>query len=249
MKMLKVLAMDTVFAQGSLALLEGGQVRAHATFAGQEGHVVLLPGEIERSLAHVGWCGRDLDLIAVTVGPGSFTGSRIAMGVAKGFAAALGVPVIGVSTLELLVASVEVGEGVSGRKVAAILDARRGEVYAALYEVRPGFKPVPRMPPGAKDPLLCAKEFALVSLMENEKIILTGSGLALYAELFQQALGLRCEMTDPAVWHLDTVRLGLLAQERMNQPGELSVECLEPLYLRRADAKERVFANVLAPAG
>jgi tRNA threonylcarbamoyladenosine biosynthesis protein TsaB len=75
---------------------------------------------------------RDLDAIAVSIGPGSFTGLRTGLGLAKGMVYALGRPLVAVPTLDALAA---VAAGEPGERVCAILDARKGEVYAALYQV------------------------------------------------------------------------------------------------------------------
>jgi tRNA threonylcarbamoyladenosine biosynthesis protein TsaB len=82
--------------------------------------------------------GRDrLRGIGVAVGPGSFTGVRIGMATAKGLGFALDIPVEGLSTLEAL-ARAAAGAGAGPGPVCAVLDAGRGEVYAALFDVRPG---------------------------------------------------------------------------------------------------------------
>jgi tRNA threonylcarbamoyladenosine biosynthesis protein TsaB len=76
-----------------------------------------------------GW--REVEAIAVGVGPGSFTGLRVGIASARGLGASLGVPLVGVSTLDALARGVG---SAAARPVAAVLDARRGEVFAALYE-------------------------------------------------------------------------------------------------------------------
>jgi tRNA threonylcarbamoyladenosine biosynthesis protein TsaB len=95
-------------------------------------HVASLPGLVERVLARVGLTARDVEGLAVSIGPGSFTGLRIGLGLAKGLAFAGGVPLATVSTLEALAA---VAEAAPGQRVCAALDARKREVYAALFEV------------------------------------------------------------------------------------------------------------------
>ncbi|MBF0428387.1 MAG: tRNA (adenosine(37)-N6)-threonylcarbamoyltransferase complex dimerization subunit type 1 TsaB [Magnetococcales bacterium] len=235
--------MDTTFAQGGVALLEGDQVAAMSHFEGAEGHVARLPQEINRLMNEMGWQGHDLDLLAVTIGPGSFSGSRIALGVAKGFSAALGTPVVGISTLELLVA----GLGVNGRNVAALLDARRKEVYAGLYQMQKGINPVSLLPPALWDPADFAQE--LVGFLKGtaEKMVLIGNGLIEYAPLFHAVLKTGCEVADPALWQFDLKRLGLMAQQRVGTSNAETIAMLEPMYLRRADAKEAVAIRFAPP--
>lgn len=241
----KILAMDTVFSQGSVALLAGEEVVAHAWFEGHEGHVALLPQEIVRLLAQVGWRGLDLDLLAVTLGPGSFSGSRIALGVAKGISLAVDIPIIGVSTLEVLVEGVV--DGNKRQRVAALLDARRQEVYAALYELDGALEPILLLAPGAWNPALLAEKLAQEWLIPGEKMVLIGNGLIPYAEVFQQALGADCELADPSLWRLDAAQVGKLALRRMDNPDEVRADLLEPFYLRRADATPSVKVTLGAP--
>ncbi|HJW70308.1 MAG TPA: tRNA (adenosine(37)-N6)-threonylcarbamoyltransferase complex dimerization subunit type 1 TsaB, partial [Candidatus Binatia bacterium] len=95
-------------------------------------HVTSLPGLVERVLARAGLTVRDVEGLAVSIGPGSFTGLRIGLGLAKGLAFAGGVPLATVSTLEALA---EVAEAAPGQRVCAALDARKHEVYAALFDI------------------------------------------------------------------------------------------------------------------
>lgn len=93
-------------------------------------HSTRLLAEVERSAAAVGgW--EQVDLIAVGLGPGSFTGLRIGLATARGLATAIGLPPAGVCTLDAIGRGM--GEARAGGERLAVLDARRGEVFAALY--------------------------------------------------------------------------------------------------------------------
>jgi tRNA threonylcarbamoyladenosine biosynthesis protein TsaB len=96
-------------------------------------HAAALLGEIERATAAAGGWG-EVDRLAVGLGPGSFTGLRIAIATARGLAASLALPASGVCTLDAIGRGM--GEGGSGGERLAVLDARRGEVFAALYSER-----------------------------------------------------------------------------------------------------------------
>jgi tRNA threonylcarbamoyladenosine biosynthesis protein TsaB len=125
---LKLLAFDTASEWCSAALLIDGEVRYRAAHAGQK-HSELLTPMIGELLAEAGLTLRQLDGLAFGHGPGSFTGLRIACGVAQGLALGADLPVLGVTTLEAL--AEEAGEG--AQEVLACLDARMNEVYAGLY--------------------------------------------------------------------------------------------------------------------
>jgi tRNA threonylcarbamoyladenosine biosynthesis protein TsaB len=147
---MNILAIETATDALSLAIGVGTRVHATTLAAGQR-QAELILGEIDALLARAGVSVRDLGAVAYGAGPGSFTGLRIACGVAQGIAAARGIPVLGVSTLAAIAA------GCDAARVIACLDARMGEVYhaafekrdGALHEVipaglqRPGFVPLP----------------------------------------------------------------------------------------------------------
>jgi len=122
-----VLGIDTTGAFGSLALLRGGEVLELAVVHAPEGFAHEIFGEIEALLARQRVALSGIDLFAAASGPGSFTGVRVGLAAAKGLAAALGKPAAGVSNLAALAS---LG---TGPLRAALLDARRGEVYGAVY--------------------------------------------------------------------------------------------------------------------
>jgi tRNA threonylcarbamoyladenosine biosynthesis protein TsaB len=126
---MNLLAIETATDSLSLAVLAGGRVHETTLAAGQR-QAELILGEIERLLARAGVTVRGLDGIAYGAGPGSFTGLRIACGVAQGIAAARRLPVLGVSTLAAI------AEASGAARVVACLDARMGEVYHAAFERR-----------------------------------------------------------------------------------------------------------------
>lgn len=98
------------------------------------GHAELLMDQVNQCLAEASLTYNDLDRLAVTIGPGSFTGVRVGMAAARGFALTLGLPVVGVSTLDALAALAR-EHGHQG-SLAVVLDARRGEAYAR-FDGRP----------------------------------------------------------------------------------------------------------------
>jgi tRNA threonylcarbamoyladenosine biosynthesis protein TsaB len=128
---MNLLAIETATEVLSLAVGAGVAVHETTIAAGQRQAERIL-AEIEALLAGAGLRVGDLDGVAYGAGPGSFTGLRIACGVAQGIAAARGIPVLGVGTLAAL------AEGSDAPRVIACLDARMGEVYHAAFEKRDG---------------------------------------------------------------------------------------------------------------
>lgn len=154
-----ILAIETSSAAGSTALLRGGEVLAERRFdPAMRGGTLLYPG-VEAVLEAAP--GASPDLVAVGIGPGSYTGTRIGVVFAKTYAFARGIPLVGVCALEAVAARLR-PEGRS----APMLAAHPGHVYAALYEGR-GDAP----PTVVREPVLVAREAFLASLEAAEAAI------------------------------------------------------------------------------
>ena len=128
---MKILALETSTEYCSVALALDGNISSRSEMAGQR-HSELLIQMLDDMLAVAGIKLAQLDGIAFGTGPGSFTGVRIACGVAQGLALGAGLPVVGVCTLQAL------AQATQHDKVIAVLDARMGEVYHAAYQKRAG---------------------------------------------------------------------------------------------------------------
>jgi tRNA threonylcarbamoyladenosine biosynthesis protein TsaB len=124
-----LLLIDTAGAAGTVALAEGSRVVARAVLPGRSASERLV-AEVRRLLEAAGWRLGELAAVAVVRGPGSFTGVRVGLSVAKGLCEASGVAMVAVSRLELLAASALAADEV----VHAVLDAGRGEFYYGAYE-------------------------------------------------------------------------------------------------------------------
>ena len=124
---MKVLALETSTEYCSVALWQDGVVTSKSEKVGQR-HSELLMAMLDGVLAEAGIKLAQLDGIAFGAGPGSFTGVRIACGVAQGLALGANLPVIGICTLQA------VAQGSGKNRVIAALDARMAEVYFAVYE-------------------------------------------------------------------------------------------------------------------
>ena len=127
---MNLLAIETSGEYASLAVLDrAGQLTESARHS-PEGHSSLLFGEIQSLLRRAGVRMEDLDCFAAAAGPGSFTGVRVALSAAKGLAAVMGKPMVAVSNLQALA---WFGEAPLR---AVLLDARRGGIYAAVFNER-----------------------------------------------------------------------------------------------------------------
>jgi tRNA threonylcarbamoyladenosine biosynthesis protein TsaB len=214
---LKLLAFDTAGEWCSAALLIDGSVRFRAEHAGQK-HSQLLAPMLDELLAEAGLSYRQLDGLAFGCGPGSFTGLRIACGVAQGLALGADLPVLGVSSLEAL--AEEAGDGAD--EVLACLDARMNEVYAGLYRREQDRW---RLLAG---PVVCPPGMA--PLPESAGCIGAGSGFAAYPALGERMEGRLARIDGAAIPHARAIVR--LAAPRY-AAGEFGpAESAEPVYVR-----------------
>jgi len=128
-----ILALDSAAAACSVALWRDGALAAHRFRPMARGHAEALMPMLAETMAAADAAFADLDLVAVTVGPGAFTGLRIGLAVARGIGLAAGVPVRGVTTLAAVAEAVPAAER-RGRALLVVLDTKRAELYAQSFD-------------------------------------------------------------------------------------------------------------------
>lgn len=214
---MRLLAFDTASEWCSAALLIDGAVSFRAVHAGQT-HSQLLTPMLGELLAEAGLNFRQLDGLVYGMGPGSFTGLRIACGVAQGLALGADLPVLGISTLEAL--AEEAGEGAD--EVLACLDARMNEVYAGLYRREgQGWRTT-------AGPVVCPPQAA--PLPETPGCIGAGPGFKAYPLLRERMDGHLKHIVEDAIPHARA--LVKLAAPRFTAGEFGTPETAEPLYVR-----------------
>ena len=129
-----IAAWDTCTTRGALAVARGGRVLAHEYFEAVKGHTGWLMPQLDQAVRSLGMAPGDIELIAAGVGPGTFTGVKVGISTAKAVALALGVPLAAMPTLDVLARQAPEG----ARGVIAAVDARRGQLYAAVYRCDAG---------------------------------------------------------------------------------------------------------------
>ncbi len=212
---MKFIAFDAATEWCTVALYQEGAVTHRRVHAGQKHSELLVPMVMDL-LAGAGLGLRQLDGLAYGMGPGSFTGLRIACGVAQGLALGADLPVLGVSTLETL------AEESGAARVVACLDARMNEVYAAIYQ-RDG-----QDWRCLSGPVVCPPEAA--PLPPAGDFIGVGSGFAAYP-----ALSARLS-TGLSRWDGEVIpharAMARLAAPRFARGEGLTPEAAEPVYVR-----------------
>ena len=227
-----LLAIDTSTRYAGVALADSGRVLSCRSWYSAVNHTSELMPAVAQTLEGAGLTVSDLDGIAVALGPGGFSALRVGMSVAKGLAMASGKPLVGVGTLDL-----EAHPYLdSGLPVCALLDAGRGEVASAYFQIGPGNVPVPVPETDAdakgqrvREDLICDPEELLSGI--DERTLFCGEGVQPHAELIRERLGRR----GVVVGHSPVSRLGSLVElgrQRLESGERDDVATLQPYYLR-----------------
>lgn len=217
-----ILAIDTTTSVCSVALAKEGKLLAEITTNLPRTHSQRLLPLIAALCQETGIPPAGLRLLAVTRGPGSFTGLRIGIATVKGLGLALNLPVVGVSTLMVLAHNLS-GAGL----VCPVLNARREQVYAALFQTETGIPEtvVPEQALPISDLLLTLQEF-------TDPIWFCGDGVDLVMPAAQRALN----APRLAPLHLVGNRAAALADLARGVQG-VPADQLTPLYLRESQAE------------
>lgn len=223
---MNVLAIDTSNQPLSVAVLKDNQVVAEYTKNIKKNHSVQLMPAIYQLMNEVGLQPQDLDRIAVANGPGSFTGIRIGLTTAKTLAWSLNIPVVAVSSLELLAYNGYYFNGL----ICPFFDARRGQVYTGLYK-------------GQENQLESKEEEVNIMLADwleqlkayNGPIMFLSRDLSIHREVISDVLRDQAVIPDLPV-HLP--QSGILAKVAIEREP-VDVHSLTPNYLRLAEAEAK----------
>lgn len=222
---MKILAIDTAAQTGSVALLDGQTLVAESLVNVRATHSELLLNQIDQALQLAGLMLAELDLIAAVRGPGSFTGLRIGLATANGLAKALGLKLIGISSLQQLAMNLPL----CPVPICAFLDARKKEVYTGMFQWVDGH-------PQALGPeQVLPPDVALRHI--SGPVALVGDGVAPYRPLIDEILGDRALL--PAACH-HQARAGsaaTLAARIYQQNNQDFTTALAPVYIRPSDAE------------
>lgn len=222
---MRVLGIESSGPLGGVALVEDGLARGEELFEKGMVHGRDIAPAAARLLKAAGWAPADLHLVAVDIGPGSYTGLRVGLAAAKGLAVALGCPVLGVPSLDAL--AVAAAEALPAAAVlAAAIDAKWDQVYGALYEARSG-RPERTSEMAAERP----EEFAA---RVPRGAVVVGDALARHAALFE-ARG--ASAAPKELWAPRPAVVARLGWERHRAGERHDAATLVPLYLRPTEAE------------
>ncbi len=224
---MRILAIETTTHSGGIAIVEKDVVRASLILNVPRTHSQRLLRDIDFLLTECELEVANIDGIAVSLGPGSFTGVRIGLACAKGLAFASGKPLVGISTLEALA----IRSAERGILLCPVLDARRGEVFAAGYRLDAAGYKLSMVLPGRAEPLDRFLERI------EEPALFSGDGSLKFQGVIKEHLGDMARFA-PADRNLPSaIEVAILGQARLASGEVDDIASLQPVYLRAPDAR------------
>lgn len=223
---MKILAIETSTLTGGVALLEDQRLLAEGRLSVKAIHSERLMPMIDFLLKSVKLSINDIDYLAAAVGPGSFTGLRVGLSTVKGLAFGLNKKVIPVSTLEAYASSLSF---LKDHLICPMLDARRQEVYTALYKHDlDGLQTL-------IEPVAVKVEEFINSI--NSETVFVGDGAMLYQDIIRDALGQRAIFAEGSLSYPSPVEVGFIAFRNLQKGIVVDAKELSPVYLRKSEAE------------
>jgi tRNA threonylcarbamoyladenosine biosynthesis protein TsaB len=234
---MKVLGIETSGSIGGFAVVDGGSVLGEITcdITGRhlEKGLEIMEDVLER--ACVG--ADDLGGIAVSVGPGSFTGLRVGLAIAKGICFGKRIRLAGVATLDCIAWGLSCWDGV----IVPLRDARRGEVYFSVY--RSKACDITRI----SDYLALRPEQAVTEIKRlgrGRGVLLSGDALIPYGEILRSELGGDVTLAPQSLWIARPAIVATIGSELLNRGIEADPTSIEPLYVRPSEAERSATGGV-----
>jgi tRNA threonylcarbamoyladenosine biosynthesis protein TsaB len=225
---MKILAVDTATQTSSVAITDNTTILVELTVNHAKTHAAFLMKMIQRILDTVSLTLNDIDGLAITIGPGSFTGLRIGLSSIKGISAATGKPAIGVSTLETLAYTIPC----TSTCICPMIDARKGQVYSARYRYHHGVL-TNELPARSIKPLSAIQGL-------SEPCIFIGDGASAYKNMIVEQLGNLALFARSDQNMIRASVAALLSLPRFLKGDTDTVETLVPAYLRKSDAETNI---------
>lgn len=233
--MSRILNIETSSKTCSVALTADGMVEYHVESDGEMEHAVKLGRYVSQALDEIARREMELDAVAVSAGPGSYTGLRIGMSMAKGICFAREIPLIAVPTLEVLAVKAMFGlrEPEGDEILIPMIDARRMEVYTAAYD----FRLQPLLEPQA----IILDENSFADLLADHRCVFIGDGSAKARQLIKSPNAIFLSASDPLAMDMTAL------SEKFYREGRFAdTAYATPFYLKEANAvksKNKVLCN------
>jgi tRNA threonylcarbamoyladenosine biosynthesis protein TsaB len=227
---MKVLAIDSSSVVAGVAVLNQGRLVYEAYHHHKRNHSEILMPMVEEAMESSGLTVGEMDLFAVSSGPGSFTGLRIGISTIKGLAHAVDKPAAAVPTLDALAYNI----AHTNALVCPIMDARREQVYTSLYR-REGDRYARIMAYSA----IPVEKLTEELLSYQEHVLFVGDGIPAYRELLTEKMGGKALFAPPYLAYQRASAVAWLGS-KMAQNGDcVSYRDLKPFYLRQSQAEQK----------
>lgn len=230
---MRVLGLDSSTRAATVALVDGDHLLGELFFHTGKNHSRSLIPMIDQLLAGADMSLEDIDGFAVAIGPGSFTGLRIGMATIKGLALATAKPVVGVPTLDALAANAAGNPGL----IVPVLDARKNEVYAAVYRAEQGenrrLSDYMAIPPDR----LVEELKVFVSQTGLTPITFLGDAALVYRELWRASFPAAGRFAEPTQVMPRASQVALLGSKRLAAGDNDALDTLVPFYIRASEAE------------
>jgi tRNA threonylcarbamoyladenosine biosynthesis protein TsaB len=223
---MKILAIETATLMGGVALTSDEGLLAEYRLDVRTTHSEQLMVAVDRVLKSSHTPLQEIDAFAISIGPGSFTGLRIGLSTVKAFALVTGRPVLPVSTLEAMANSLPF----TTHPICPLLDAKRGEVYTALFTFI-GTNKLQRL---REDQVIAPLDLAQ---QITQPTILLGNGLNRYGDQLRQSLGEKAILAPKHLWSPSALQVAELAREQWREGHLPAPSSIVPHYLRRSEAE------------
>lgn len=223
---MKALAIDTTNNVLGIAVVDEEKVIGEYITNLKKNHSVRAMPAIERLLSDCDLSPKQLDKIVVATGPGSYTGVRIGVSIAKTMAWSLQIPIVGVSSLEVLAASGRFYPGY----ISPLFDARRGQVYTGLYEYTDeGLVTI------EKDQNILLSDWLTMLEAKDKKVLFVGNDVEIHKETINRLLGNKSQLAQVVLNNPRPSELGMIGLGKETS----DVHSLVPNYIRLAEAEAK----------
>lgn len=231
---MRILALDCTAAPASCAITDDSRLLASFYCHVKQTHSVTLLPMVKAALENTGLSVGDLDALAVTAGPGSFTGVRIGLAALKGLAAPYSLPCVGLSTLAVMAEAFLDTDCV----VCAVMDARRNQVYNALFRIENGL--AHRL---CDDRAISCEALAgeIAHMRRPVELIVTGDGTDVFFPYVKELKNIR--KAGESRRYQSAACCALLAEKAVKEGRTVTAESLLPVYLRLPQAERDLQAK------
>jgi len=219
---MKILAMDTSSVNATVAVCDENKILGEYTISGDRAHSQIIMPMLDELLKRCNLSINDIDVFAVALGPGSFTGLRIGIATINTFASTLGKKIVGVSSLDVVAANFFATE----KYICPIFDARRCDVYNAVY--KDGKK--------ITSDRICNIDTVLCEMADKE-VIFAGDGILKYSEKIKACNNKNWYISPCNLSHQNASSLASVALERFLNGDVDDIENVLPIYIRPSQAE------------